>query len=266
MPSIAEEDTMSDYLLRDDAPISPETWAKVDDMVVTVAKKNLVGRKVLEIAGPLGWGVDVAPRFGFAVDDDAYVADAPAYIQLKEIAAEFTLKAQHLAMAEQTPYGLDLGAVAMATVKVVGAEDDLVVGGLIKAATKKADLGDWTAMGGPFAAVSRGIALLRKAGIDEPYALVLSPLKYAQLASLMQHGRRELAMVESIAKGGIHQYADMPDDQVLLIGAASWNADIVLGQDLVTAYLGNEGLDHRFRVFETVALRIKRSDCVCVLA
>lgn len=260
---------MSDYLLREDAPISPETWAKIDEMVVTVAKKTLVGRKVLEIAGPLGWGVDVTPRFGFGVCDDAYVAEAPVYIHLKEIAAEFTLKAQHLAMAEQTPYELDLGAVAMATVALTKEEDGIVVGGLVEAAEaakRQSDLGDWSAMGEPFAAVSRGIALLRKAGIDEPYALVLGPMLYAQLASLMQHGRRELTMVESIAKGGVHQYPAMAEGQVLLVGASPWNADIVLGQDIVTAYLGNEGLDHRFRVFETLALRIKRPECVCVLS
>ena len=81
---------MSDYLLREDAPISPETWAKIDEMVVTVARKNLVGRKVLEIAGPLGWGVGQAPIFGFGLSDDAWVAEAPQYTDLKEIAAEFT--------------------------------------------------------------------------------------------------------------------------------------------------------------------------------
>jgi len=256
---------MSDYLLREDAPISPETWAKIDEMVVTVAKKNLVGRKVLEIAGPLGWGVGQAPIFGFGLSDDAWVAEAPKYTDLKEIAAEFTLKAQHLAMAEQTPYGLDLGAVAMATLKVTAEEDRIVVDGLKSKAKDPTPLGDWTVMGEPFAAVSQGIARLYKAGIDEPYALILSPLKYAQLASLMQHGRRELAMVESVVKGGVHPYVAMPDDQVLLVGAASWNADIVLGQDIVTAYLGNEGLDHRFRVFETLVLRVKRPECVCVL-
>jgi len=257
---------MSDYLLRQDAPLSPETWAKIDDMVVSVAKKTLVGRKVLEIAGPLGWGVDVAPRFGFGVEDDAYVAEAPAYIHLKEIAAEFILKAQHLAMADQTPYGLDLGAVAMATVALAKEENEIVVSGLVGAAKQKSALGDWSVMGEPFAAVSRGIALLRKAGIDEPYALVLGPTLYAQLASLIQHGRRELTMVESIATGGVHQYPAMAEGQVLLVGASPWNADIVLGQDIVTAYLGNEGLDHRFRVFETLALRIKRPECACVLS
>ncbi|MGC9359790.1 MAG: family 1 encapsulin nanocompartment shell protein, partial [Anaerolineae bacterium] len=115
-------------------------------------------------------------------------------------------------------------------------------------------------------AVSQAIAKLRQAGIDEPYALVLTPKLYAELASLMQHGRREMAMVESVVEAGLFQYPKMPAEKALLVGASAWNADIVLGQDIATAHLGNEGLDHRFRIFETLALRIKRPEAICVLA
>ncbi len=257
---------MSDYLMRAGAPISEETWSKIDDMVVTVAQKALVGRKFLEIAGPMGWGVQVAPRFGFGTEDGAFTAQSADYIRLTELASEFKLKAQHLAIADQTSHGLDLGAVAMAAVALTRHEDELIVGGLIKAAEHESALGDWAAMGQPFGAVSRAIATLRQAGIEEPFALVLNPKLYAELASLMQHGRREMAMVESVVKAGVFQYPDMPADKALLVGSSAWNADIVLGQDIATAYLGNEGLDHRFRIFETLALRIKRPASICVLA
>ena len=38
----------------------------------------------------------------------------------------------------------------------------------------------------------------------------------------------------------------------------SWNFDLVIGQDVVTAYLANEGLDQRFRVFRNA--RAARQD------
>ncbi|NLX35458.1 MAG: bacteriocin family protein, partial [Chloroflexi bacterium] len=103
------------------------------------------------------------------------------------------------------------------------------------------------------------------AGVDGPFALVLSPAMFARLASLMSHGRRELDMVSKLVEAGLFQSRSMPDDQVLLLSPQPWNMDLVVGQDIVTSYLGNEGLDHRFRVFETLVLRVKRPEAACVL-
>ena len=50
-----------------------------------------------------------------------------------------------------------------------------------------------------------------------------------------------------------------------MVSPQAWNVDLVVGQDVVTAYLGNEGLDHRFRIFETLAVRIKRPGASCIL-
>ena len=47
---------MSDYLMRDDAPFSEKEWAKLDELVVDVARKLLVGRRFIHLTGPLvGW-------------------------------------------------------------------------------------------------------------------------------------------------------------------------------------------------------------------
>jgi uncharacterized linocin/CFP29 family protein len=98
-----------------------------------------------------------------------------------------------------------------------------------------------------------------------PYTLVLGPALFAKLASLMHTGRREIETVRELVAGGILQWADMPADQALVVSAASWNVDMVVGQDIATAWLGNDGLDQLFRIFETVALRVKRPGAACVL-
>jgi len=71
-------------------------------------------------------------------------------------------------------------------------------------------------------------------------------------------------LATKLAEGGVFQYIGL-GDQVLVLSPQSWNMDMVVGQDAVTAYLGNEGLDHRFRIFETMVLRVKRGNAVCVL-
>lgn len=256
---------MGDYLMREAAPLSAEVWAQIDEMVVTVVKKNLVGRRFLPLVGPLGWGVEQVPVFGFEEAEGAAVAKEAVYIPLKELAEEFLLKAKHLAMAEAGPLALDLGAAAIAATKLAKAEDALILEGLMKASTCSAPLGDWDTLGGPFAAVAAAEAKMLQAGYDGPYALVLSPAMYARLASLMSAGRREMEMVEKLVKVGVFQSTGMPEDMALVLSPQAWNMDLVVGQDVVTAYLGNEGLDHRFRIFETLALRVKRAGAICVL-
>lgn len=256
---------MGDYLMRDAAPIGAEGWAKIDEKVIGIVKKNLVGRRFIHLVGPLGWGVEVVPTFGFTETDGAAVAtETGEYLRLQELGQEFVLRAKHLAMAEQTPFGLDTGAIAIAATKLAKAEDELLLGGLLKAA-KAMELGTWDEMGGPFRAIAGATAALRQDGFDAPYAVVMSPAMYARMASLMEHGRREVELVEKLAAAGLFQSTVMPEDQVLVVSPQAWNVDMVVGQDVVTAYVGNEGLDHRFRIFETLALRIKRPGAARVL-
>lgn len=257
---------MDNYLMRDGAPFGEEGWEKIDDMVVTVMKKNLEGRRFIELVGPLGWGVEVAPSFGFVEEDGADVAtETTEYLRLQEIAQEFTLRAKHMAMADDTPFALDLGAVALAATKLADAEEEIVIGGLREAAEDSIEMTDWDTLGGPFELVSEATARLRATGFDAPFAVVMHPKMYARLASLMRQGRREIEMVEKIAESGIFESTALPDGEVLVVSPHSWNVDLVVGQDAVTAYLGNEGIDHRFRIFETLALRIKRPGAICVI-
>lgn len=256
---------MNDYLMRNAAPFGQEIWDKIDQEVVEVAKHTLVGRRFISLVGPLGWGIDQAPKFAPDSKDPYALADKPEYVALTELAQSFVLKARHLAMATQTPFGFELGSIAMAGIALAKAEDEMLIGGLIGAAKETLPLGDWTALGGPFQAISSAVAKLRTAGFDAPYALVMSPAQYATLASLMSMGRRELDMVEKLAGAGIFQWPDMADGQVLIVAAAPWNVDMVVGQDIVTAFTGNAGLDYQFQIFETLALRIKRPGALFLL-
>lgn len=256
---------MSDYLMRDAAPFSEAVWSQIDEMVVRVLKHNLVGRRLVSMVGPLGWGVELAPVFGFAAQDTAVATD-PEYVKLTELSAEFMIKAKHLAMAEQTPWALDLGAAAIAAAKLAQDEDKVIIGGLIAKAGAAAPLGDWEQFGAAFKAVAAAVAKLRSTGYDAPFALVISPMRFATLAGSMAQGREEIKMVEELVEAGILECPGMPDDKALVVSPAAWNLDMVVGQDAVTAYVGNDGMDQKLRVFETLALRIKRAGAVCVLS
>ena len=258
---------MSDYLMRGAAPFSAEEWARIDVMAVMVLKSMLVGRRFVDLVGPLGWGVENVPLTGFEVVDGAAVAKDAVYLPLKEISSEFVIKAKQMAIAAQTPFALDLGAVAMAAIMLAKEEDKQVVLGLLEAGQHNTvALGDWNEFGAAFKAVATAVAKLQNTGFDAPHALVLNPIMFAQLAGSMQQGREELEMVEEIVKGGIFQSPVIPEDKVLVVSPKAWNFDMVVGQDAVTAYVGNVGMDQRLRLFESLVLRVKLPGAICVLA
>ncbi len=256
---------MAEYLMRDDAPMSEGVWKAIDNMVATVVKKNLVGRRVLPMVGPLGWGVEVAPLIGFGTEDDIVIAQDIDYIKLQQLEAEFRIRLKHLAMADQTPYPMDLGAVATAAVDIAKQEDTLVLLGLSEDAPNEA-LGDWSAPNGPFTAVAQAIGNMRANSFDGPFALIVGHPLYAKLASLREYGQSEIERVERLVEVGIYQSSVMPDDQALLVSPQSWNMDIVVGQDIATAFVGNEGLDLGFVILETMALRLKRAGAAVVMS
>ena len=53
------------YLGREDAPISAETWKLLDTTMIEAAKSQLSGRRLLSIDGPFGFGLKVIPLSDF---------------------------------------------------------------------------------------------------------------------------------------------------------------------------------------------------------
>ena len=52
---------MMDYLMRDDAPLTQEEWERLDEVVVSMARRLLVGRRFIDLTGPMGLGTQVVP-------------------------------------------------------------------------------------------------------------------------------------------------------------------------------------------------------------
>jgi uncharacterized linocin/CFP29 family protein len=72
-------------------------------------------------------------------------------------------------------------------------------------------------------------------------------------------------LVKGVAKGGFFQSPLLEKEEGFVISLGAFNMDLVIGQDLKTAYTGNEGLDHTFSVLESVTLRVKRPGAICKL-
>jgi len=268
---------MNEYLLREDAPLSKEDWGRIDNTVVEVAKRLLVGRRFIQLFGPLGQGVQfvTVDRLDGATDDVVAVdLNQRQVVQLSAIQKDFKLLWQDLANGEQTGLKFDPGPAAVAAAAAAQAEDQLIFRGKVNTdglLTVKghatSPLGNWDEANSGITAVAGAVGKLMGGGFLGPFALVTNPVTYAKLLRPVhgQGAQLEIKLVEQIATAGVFQTPVLKDNEVLVVSTSPEDLDLAVGQDLVTAYLGPDGLDHVFRVIETIALRIKRPGAICVL-
>ena len=55
-----------DFLDRKSAPINDEEWRSLEDAVTTISRRMLIGRRIIELLGPLGAGLYAIPYSTFS--------------------------------------------------------------------------------------------------------------------------------------------------------------------------------------------------------
>lgn len=266
-----------DLLMRDDAPLSSEDWEKLDGVVVETARRYLTGRRIVPLFGPLGVGLPVVPanRLGGFEPGGTVQAEACDLLELCQIEQDFRLTYRELETAQRLGIPLDLAAPAAAAYRLALTEDAVVFGGCEDCGAKgllnwpgghALKGGSWAKAGGIFADVVKAIGALNAAGFPGPYAVALSPATYASAFRPMGPGEQiEMALIADIAKAGVVSSQAVGDKQLLVLEAGALNMDLAVGADMRTAYLGPVGLDHDFRIYETLALRVKRPGSLAVV-
>ena len=128
-------------------------------------------------------------------------------------------------------------------------------------------MGNWDEPNSGVTATASAVGILLSKGFLGPFALVTNPVTYSKLLRPVQGygGQLERKLVEDIATAGVFQTPVLKEKEALVISTGPENLDLAVGQDLVTAYIGNEGTDHLFRLMETTVLRIKRPGAICLL-
>jgi len=273
------------YLNRADSPLSSADWELIDNTVIEVARRSLVGRRFLHVFGPLGAGVQDVDYDLFTGTGQAQVAvfgeTETSRVRAKRrihenipiIYKDFMLYWRDLETSRQLNHPLDVGAAAAAASIVAQKEDALIFNGdaecgyegLMNVTGRNMLVRrDWKEAGNGFQDVVDARAKLLEAGFNGPYAVIVNPTWYSQLHRVYANsGVLEINHVRELATAGVFQAPALQDGQGLILSVGIQNADLAIGQDLITAYLGVEKMNHPFRVFESLVLRIKRPGAIC---
>lgn len=263
-----------------------ENWEKLQRGVRETIDKCLVGRKFLEMYGPLGAGSQCVPVDTFGLPSWATVdilgeADNAIHslkrdiVHIPLIYKDFWLFWRDIEASRKCETPLDITAAIGAAVAAAAREDDLVFNGLPEmnmAGLLNVDgrhimkLGDWSVIGNGFQDVVSAVEKLRSIGFFPPYTLVVSPRLYALLHKVYERtGKLEIDAVKEMVKGGVYQSPVLKKDVALVMAAGRRNADLAVGGNFRVEYCGPENLNHRFRVVGSSVLRIKCPQAICTL-
>jgi uncharacterized linocin/CFP29 family protein len=265
------------FLHRKDAPLDEKTWEKIDETVIAAAKSQLSGRRLIKTRGPFGLGLKAFSTSDSTVEEKTVSGvemKASCVTPLAMIRSEFTLPVRDIATFEQSGLPLDLNNAAMAAINCARQEDNLVfhgsktmeLKGLMNIdGARSAKLKSWDKIGNAADDILRVVGMFDAAGFHGPYALALSVELYNLLfRRYLQGSTTELEHIRQFVTDGIIKAPAVSSGGILLCTCGSF-AEIILGQDLTTGFVGPSGSEYEFAVSESLALRLTLPEAFCVL-
>ncbi|HVE87235.1 MAG TPA: family 1 encapsulin nanocompartment shell protein, partial [Myxococcales bacterium] len=262
-------------------------WARLNETVIQVARRSLVGRHILDLYGPLGAGVQSIPHDEYtgvspgAVDivgeqqTATVFTDARKFKTIPILYKDFLLHWRDIEAARSHNMPLDVSAAAGAAALCAQQEDELIFygepklghEGLMNATGRLSTaLGDWSVSGAGYSSIVDATRKLNEHGHYGPYAVVLSPRLYSFLHRIYEKtGVLEIETIKQLASDGVFQSNRLRGDSGVVVSTGRENMDLAVAMDMVAAYLGASNMNHPFRVLESLILRIKHPDSICTL-
>lgn len=266
-----------DFLSREGSPISEELWEKIDSEVVSMARKVLIGRRFLNIYGPLGAGVQ-----SINIDDLSELDENEGNLvkisgrrfeQIPLLTQDFSLLWRDLELSEQTGMPVDLSAVQRASSAIAKKEDELILLGnkdfgyeglLTAQGVIRLPISNWEEGENPVKDISAGLVKFIENDLVGKKTLILSPDLFIKLQRIQPGtGMTEYDRLSKLVNN-IYQTAILGSGKAILVCSEPQYMDLVIGQDMVTSYLETRNLNHYFRIIETALLRLKNKNAVIV--
>lgn len=269
-------------------PLSPEQANSMLQAAVMEVRRTVVARKLMALFGPLGAGVetvsletikkDTAAEIDLEGKPDPHPIGAhekETYVRVPIIYKDFILHWRDVKWSQDSRSPLDNANAIRAAHQVGDAEDGLLFNGnaalgihglLNYPGSQHVKGGDWSMAGDSVKDVYAALKKLLDADHHFPYVLLTSVDMYEQLLKPVRESPvLELEQLSKLCSDGIMWSPQIPPKTAALISTGSQNFDIAVAEDLSIAYLGPNDMNYRFRVYESLVLRVKRPTAICVI-
>lgn len=268
------------------SPFDRPEWARLESTVIEAARRQLVGRRFIDIYGPLGEGIQSVSNDIFEESHGGGISLRGESLELSQptrrvnlsipmLYKDFILYWRDLEQAKTLGIPIDMSAAANAAVQCARLEDDLIFNGfsqfelpgLMNVKGRLTHIRDeWMKPGKAFEDTVAAISKLQQIGHNGPYAMVLSPALYS-LLHRVHPGTNvlEIEHIRELITDGVFQSPEIKGKAGVIIATGQHNLDLAIAEDFYTAYLDTENMNHLFRVYEAIVLRIKRPSSICTI-
>jgi uncharacterized linocin/CFP29 family protein len=260
-------------LHRELAPISDAAWAQIEEETTRTLKRDLAGRRVVDVQGPAGTGLSavgtghlqkiVAPR-------DGIVARQREVKALVEWRVPFELDRQAIDDVDRGANDSDWQPAKDAARKIAFAEDGAVFDGYAAAGivgirkgtsnpalTLPADVREYPE------AVAQALSRLRLVGVNGPYSVLLGADAYTALAETSDHGYPVLEHVKRLVDDKIIWAPAVEGAFVLTTRGGDFSLHI--GQDVSIGYSSHTDSTVQLYLQETFTFLFLTAEAAVVL-
>jgi uncharacterized linocin/CFP29 family protein len=264
-----------DYLNRGAAPFGSGIWKKIDEAAVSAARDMLTGRRFLDVEEPVGVGltsVEVGnDDFCRQPGPDEAGAVMGRAISVPMLRKSFSLSIRRLAAHQEMGQPLNNSPIQDAAEAVALREEEFIytgqktfgLPGLLTAEGKNHhEGGDWTNIQQALEDVLAAVNILDGSGFRGPYALALAPTLYNGLFRLYPGTEMlQLQHLRGLCERGVYK---APIEQGVLVDPRVGR--IVIGQDLMAGYIGQDGVHYQMFLTESLVLMIEEPGAICTIS
>ncbi|MBV8136280.1 MAG: bacteriocin family protein [Deltaproteobacteria bacterium] len=260
-------------LHRELAPISDKAWAQVEQEASRTLKRHLAARRVVDVLGPKGLelsAIGTGHLHQIQAPSDGIQAAQREAKALVELRVPFELTRQAIDDVERGAMDSDWSSVKEAARKIAFAEDCSVFDGYPAAGIQGIREGSSNpAVALPSnvkdypGAVAQAVSQLRLAGVNGPYALVLSARAYTAASGVSDEGYPVFHHIERVVDGGIIWAPGIEGGFVVTTRGGDFELDI--GQDISIGYRGHSSTVVELYFQETFTFRLLTTEAAVVL-
>lgn len=261
-------------LHRELAPVSDQAWAQIEEEASRTLKRHLAARRVVDVVGPKGFEL-AAVSTGHVRQNEAPGEGIQAVQRevkaLVELRVPFELSRQAIDDVERGANDSDWSPLKDAARKISFAEDRAVFDGYalagiqgVRQSTSNPVLTLPVEAKSYPGIVAEAVSHLRLAGVNGPYALLLSAESYTAVSGASDDGYPIRRHIEHLVDGKIVWAPAI--DGGLVLTTRGGDFELHIGQDISIGYLSHSETDVRLYLQETFTFLALTAEAAVVLA